>query len=80
MTEQKHQYPPPEFIGARVVQVIETSFDVAGEGTKENPLRKMIRYWTLDGRLIATIDPHIANMQREAEEKRPRPALVGKEK
>jgi hypothetical protein len=41
---------------ARVVQVIETTLQRRGNG-KDDPLRVVTQYWTLDGKLIAERDP-----------------------
>jgi len=40
---------------AKVITVIET-ISVIGSGTPDNPLRHMIRYWSLDGDLLAEHD------------------------
>ena len=42
---------------AEAVQVIRT-VTLVGSGTQENPCRDVVQYWTLDGQLIATIDPN----------------------
>lgn len=41
---------------ARVIQAIETS-DVRGNGTMEDPFRRVMQYWTLSGELLAEVDP-----------------------
>lgn len=40
----------------KVVQVILVE-TVTGEGTKEDPLRVIYEYWSLDGVLLAVSDP-----------------------
>ena len=42
---------------ARVIQVIETNLKLVGAGTKGNPFRRVKQYWTLDGELLAELDP-----------------------
>jgi hypothetical protein len=48
------EWPPMDT--ARVVQVIETTLRRRGNG-KDDPLRVVTQYWTLDGKLIAERDP-----------------------
>lgn len=43
--------------GARVIEVIETEIEKRGEGTEEDPIRRLTQYWSLDGRLLAEFDP-----------------------
>lgn len=38
----------------KVIRVIKT----IGTGRKENPVRTIIQYWTLNGKLITTIDDY----------------------
>lgn len=47
---------------AKLVKVIYT-INVEGDGTTDNPVREVERYWTLDGRPIATIDPFVVSQQ-----------------
>ncbi len=42
---------------AKVIQVIRTELTLAGEGTKESPMRRIVQYWSLDGDLLAEWDP-----------------------
>ena len=42
---------------ARVIQVIETSLDLRGKGVDGDPIRRITQYWTLDGKLLAEVDP-----------------------
>ena len=50
---------------ARVIQVIETTLLRRGDG-KDTPLRGITQYWSLDGKLLAEVDPireaHITNL------------------
>lgn len=49
---------PPPMDTARVTQVIETTILRRGKGYDEaDPMRVVTQYWTLDGRLIAEVDP-----------------------
>lgn len=41
---------------ARVIQVIETTIARRGNGTT-TPFRMLTQYWSLDGTLLATVDP-----------------------
>ena len=42
--------------GARVIQVIETDLTMYGNGV-DSVLRSVKQYWTLDGKLLAVVDP-----------------------
>jgi hypothetical protein len=42
---------------ARVIQVIETGLDLRGKGVEGDPVRRITQYWTLDGELLAEVDP-----------------------
>ena len=42
---------------ARVIKVIETSILRRGAGTEGNPHRVIRQYWSLDGEILAEIDP-----------------------
>lgn len=41
----------------RVAQVIITTNARRGEGTKESPIRVIKQIWSMDGELIAEVDP-----------------------
>lgn len=44
--------------GARVIQVIVTTLLRRGSGKDENsPIRGVTQYWSLDGKLLAEVDP-----------------------
>lgn len=43
---------------ARVIQVIETDLELRGDGTHNAPFRRVRQYWTLDGTLLAEVDPN----------------------
>ena len=49
---------------ARVIQVIETSLVRRGVGTSEDPTRIIRQYWSLDGKLLAEVDPFIKHEAR----------------
>lgn len=56
-----HQDPhKPVFEGARVIQVIETTFDLRGtspvERERGETVRRVTQLWTLDGQLLAEVD------------------------
>lgn len=44
-------------LGAEVIEVIKTNLFEKGEGTEDNPYRRVTQYWTLDGKLLWTQDP-----------------------
>lgn len=52
---------------AKVVQVIRTE-TVEGKGTKESPICRMTRYWTLDGELLSEEPLYEAKNVRTKEE------------
>lgn len=41
---------------AEVIQVIRTTLTRRGDG-KDDPIRVITHYWTLDGQLLAEVDP-----------------------
>lgn len=41
---------------AKVIQVIETNLYRRGNG-KDTPIRQIVQYWSLDGKLLAEVDP-----------------------
>ena len=43
--------------GAQVILVIRTKLLVRGKGTKEDPVRVVEQYWSLDGEFLAENDP-----------------------
>ncbi|MHA2219493.1 MAG: carboxypeptidase [Candidatus Hodarchaeales archaeon] len=44
-------------LNAKMIKVIVTDLYLAGKGTPESPYRRLTQYWTLDGELLATVDP-----------------------
>lgn len=43
---------------ARVIQVIETDLLLAGTGENADPYRRVRQYYSLDGELLAEVDPY----------------------
>jgi hypothetical protein len=43
---------------ARVIPVIETTLLRRGRGTVGDPIRRVTQYWSLDGKLLAEVDPN----------------------
>ena len=41
---------------ATVMKVIRTCMKVRGDGTDKDPFRKVVQYWSLDGKLLAEKD------------------------
>jgi hypothetical protein len=41
----------------RVIQVIEVELELRGDGTPASPYRRVRQYYTLDGKLLAEVDP-----------------------
>lgn len=52
---------------AKVIQVIETE-ERRGKGVEDDPIRRVVQYWSLDGDLLAEDDPLISE--------RPTPAIM----
>jgi len=50
------EYIPMMHDGARLIQVIETTNARRGNGDT-TPLRAITQYWTLNGKLLAEVDP-----------------------
>lgn len=44
--------------GASVIQVIQTNILRRGKGVENDPIRVITQYWSLDGRLLAEVDPY----------------------
>ena len=44
-------------MNARVIKVIVTDLELRGKGTSESVYRRVTQYWTLDGELLAEVDP-----------------------
>jgi hypothetical protein len=42
---------------ARVIQVVETTLTRRGSGTPDSVLRIITQYWSMDGELLAEVDP-----------------------
>lgn len=43
---------------ARVIQVVETTLERRGSGKDDSdPIRVITQYWSLDGELLAEVDP-----------------------
>ncbi|WP_024734713.1 hypothetical protein [Enterocloster asparagiformis] len=61
--------------GARVIQVIETTA-LKGLGTEKDPAREVTQYWSLDGKCLATFDPHLAYHNIEFECKNVKESLI----
>ena len=55
----------PTAFAARVIRVIETNLDKRGNGTEEDPYRRVTQYYTLDGRLLFERDA-CAEQDKEA--------------
>lgn len=41
----------------RVIQVVETTLTRRGKGVVGDPIRCIRQYWSLDGKLLAEVDP-----------------------
>lgn len=41
----------------KLVHPIETTLTRRGEGKEDDPTRIITQYWTLDGKLVAEVDP-----------------------
>lgn len=62
-------HPRALMIEPRVVQVIETSLQLTGEGTEASPTRRLTQYYSLEGELLAEVDPcpHLTERRALAE-------------
>jgi hypothetical protein len=49
---------------AKVIQVIETTLTRRGEGIEGDPIRIIRQYWSMDGELLAEVDP-VSNATEE---------------
>ena len=46
-----------EPVSAYVTQVIVTELERRGKGTPEDPVRRVRQFWSLEGKLLAEVDP-----------------------
>lgn len=51
--ENKNAVRPRGTDSAKIIKIIQTK-SILGLGTKEDPVKTVTQYWTLDGHLIAT--------------------------
>ena len=65
MTDKIKPARPRGVDSARVIQVIVTE-GLVGTGAPDDPCHSQIRYWTLDGRLIATEGERERRLDAEA--------------
>ena len=47
-------------MGAKVIEVIVTDMELRGGGIERDPMRRILQYWSPEGRLLAEVDPIIA--------------------
>jgi hypothetical protein len=40
-----------------VIQVVRTELELRGDGTRDSPMRRLTQFWSLDGVLLAEVDP-----------------------
>ena len=57
-----------ENVMARVIQVIET-VKKRGKGTREDVVRNVVQYWSLEGELLAENDPVLDGIDRTIDAK-----------
>jgi hypothetical protein len=48
----------------RVIEVIEASIMRRGQGVEGDPIRIITQYWSLDGELLAEVDPVCTSNQQ----------------
>ncbi len=41
---------------AYVMKVIRTDLDLVGQGVEGDPVRRVVQFWTLEGKLLAEVD------------------------
>ena len=56
MNPQKETVRPRGTDSARVIQVIVTEA-IEGRGIEADPVRSVLQYWSLDGEVLAKVDP-----------------------
>lgn len=56
MNPQKETARPRGTDSAKVIQVIVTEA-IEGRGVESDPIRSVLQYWSLDGELLAKVDP-----------------------
>ena len=67
---------------ARILQVIETTLLRRGTGAPRNPIRIITQYWSLDGQLLAEVDPFLLLRKEVVGKQKPNLEVIegGKEK
>lgn len=55
-----------KIMSCKITPVIETTLTRAGDGTGRNPIRVVTEYWSLDGKLLASVDPHTRSISEKA--------------
>jgi hypothetical protein len=48
-----------------LMQVIRTTLTLRGDGTPEDPYRRIVQYWSTDGELLAEGDRYIINQPNQ---------------
>lgn len=56
MEDEKMTARPRGTDSAKVIQVIVTEA-IEGRGIEDDPIRSVLQYWSLDGELLAKVDP-----------------------
>lgn len=49
-------------MSAQVMQVIRTDIELRGDG-KTDPYRRIFQYWSVDGELLAEVDPLVSGQE-----------------
>ncbi len=44
-------------MAAEVMQIIRTDLEMRGKGIEGDPMRRIVQFWSLDGQLLAEVDP-----------------------
>jgi hypothetical protein len=44
-------------VSAELIQVIRTDMEGRGKGVEGDPYRRIVQYWSTDGKLLAEVDP-----------------------
>jgi hypothetical protein len=58
-------------MSCRVIQVIESDLFTVGQGTDEDPYRRVKQYYTTDGKLICQIDEWLNKRLMEKKQQKP---------
>lgn len=62
--EEKVAFSYKPEVEVELIQVVRTTLLRRGEGEKNDPIRRIEQFWSLDGKLLAENDPYLKAVAR----------------